>query len=66
MNKASHISDEKDHMEPLEPTFTFKEAMYVLNNRPQIIKDEIPFFESKKARKFIQFYYKSKINFMKE
>jgi hypothetical protein len=60
MNKASHISDEKDQMEPTEATFSFKEAMYILNNRPQKIKDEIPFFESKKARKFVQFYHKSK------
>lgn len=59
MNKASHIPEEKDLMEPTEATFTLKEAMYILNNQPQMVKDEIPFFESKKARKFVQFYLKS-------
>lgn len=46
-------------MEPTEATFTLKEAMYVLNLRPQTVKDEIPFFEGKKARKFVSFCLKS-------
>lgn len=55
MNKVNQNLDLKDIFEPNYQGFTFDKAMLMLGYKPQIYKEEIPFFDGKKSKKNIQF-----------